>query len=299
MKIASFYGIRQWEKFKYLQDCVGELLPSKLGDCSYFPYDQYSIQNRWRDVQEGFDIAYWDYGTFREKPILYNKRPAKFVYSIFLERRKKHIFEFIEKNRPDFVGCLQHVPSDLVTFGKKYNCVVEFFPWWLRDWKIVSENKSVLAMCTGCVNKSYPKRTNLFNYLKSLNRNDIIISGQPEWDIKKLSYLDYYIALAKSKFYFTAGIRDIELPQKVLEVCQQGCCLVCFPIPYLKECGFVNGIHYTELNSLEEIPEILDRQDWEVIGNNAQKLVEKYHTVYNRRDRILQLYKERYGEVFI
>lgn len=298
LKVASFYGKRTWENCKFWEDCAGKMLPALLGDCSFFEMDIYESSHneaKWKTTSSGYDIAYWDYGSFRQHGLLYTKKPAKFVYSLLTDPNT-HVEEFVTLCKPDFIGCLQTVPQRLVEICYKNNCHIEYFPWWHRDWKVFSKERDILAFCSGNINQAYPKRIEIVNYLKKLTQPDIVVSCNDVYGKYPLDIFEYYLTLSKSKFYFTAGVRDLEPPEKIFEACFYGCCLVSNYMPLLESCGFVDGVSYIKLNSIEEIPDILKRTDYEKIATNGKNLIIQRHNAYERANRIKQIYKERYDE---
>jgi len=289
LKIASYYGIREWGQCKFWDDCLGNVLPDTLGKATKKKLNLY--ESTYDIFETDFNISYCDFGTKLQKPILPNKRPKGFVYS-FMTDPSDRAYEFIEKIQPNLLCCLQVVPKELFEYSKQHNCDVIFCPWFIRN---VPQNtsKNILAMCSGNIQKyAYVWRTAIYNYLKNLNRDDIVLSCGIEYGKYPLTRDEYQNCLSKTKYYFSGPVREDELPEKYFEACNYGAALVCPKSLSLESCGFIPNKSYIVLQNIEQIPKILSSSKWKTIGAAGQKLVNEFHTVQQRKQLILKYYKK-------
>ena len=130
------------------------------------------------------------------------------------------------------------------------------------------------------------------NFLRKLNREDVIVSPTHDQSKYPLSTSEYESAVRRTKYYITGGTWDFEIPAKCIEVMNLGACLVCPEMPKAAEYGLVNGVTYIKLNSVEEIPAILASDRWEQIAPAGQRLVQERHTVHVRAKQIIRAYQE-------
>jgi len=257
------------------------------------------------DVPEGADIAYCQ--PF-ECP---KRRPADFVWtaiSDYIGLYEHHLERFLEVVKPNLVLSLQYplnppktlplLPQlgtlpNLVDQCARHGCRVVYLPW-VNAVNIEAYNpeKQYAGMCTGKMSATYPFRDAAWKYLQKLDRPDVVLSGNPTGSTFSLSDEDYRRCLASTKYYFSGGIYGLQIPPKYYEVCNYGACLVSPPMPMMEASGFIPNKTYLPIESVEEIPEILERDDWRDIAPWAQKMVHKRHGIEARARDFVKVYRE-------
>ena len=288
-KVVSYCGhARPPDSWGFWSWGIGKALPETIGNATIvYLKDLYGPKVTNFPVVKGeFDIAYV------QQPMVPNKRPAPFVYSLHSDYYPRQLKPWIKKVRPNFVGMLQNCPDELVTFGKKVGCRIELFPWFVLKKLPYAGKKNVNGFISGAVNPAYPMRMRMYEFLKKLGRNDVVLSCGP-FDKYPLTYEQYVETLLRSKYYFSGGILDQFIPPKYFEVCNAGACLVSPKLPRMEECGFVDGETYIRLTSLAQIQDILESDSWKEIGRRGRQMVQRKHMVENRAQRILRLCKEK------
>lgn len=289
LKVVSYYDSFS-EHFPYWEKGIGLALPKYLGNATCIKIDipcgEYDI------LPEKFDINYCGCNYFYGRTIFPKTRPNGFVYSFMTdyEGRKSSIESFIERVRPNLLGCLQVTPEELVEFGAKYDCEVVSIPFFIFE-NFANEQKTINAFCSGNINPSgYPCRYRLYKYLKTI-KEDVCLSCTIPFEMYPLSYAQFKDTLAHTKYYLTAGVRDIEMPANFTNVCNYGACLVVYGMS-LEKYGFVNGETYIRIDSLEEIPNILHSDKWRTVGPAGQAFVRKEFTVTRTASKIFSYYKK-------
>lgn len=288
MRVVSYCGhINPPDSWKFWSWGIGKALPEAIGKAKIvYLKDLYTSKViNFSVIKERFDIAYI------QQPMVPNKRPAPFVYSLHSDYRPKELKPWIEKVRPNFIGMLQNCPEELVEFGKKYGCRIELFPWFVINKINYVSQKKYSGFISGAVNKAYPFRSKVFNYLKKQQLKNIVLSCGP-FDKYPLSYNQYLKILKQTKYYFSGGILDQFVPPKYYEVCNAGACLVSHELPLMKHCGFVSGKTYIKISNVNQIKDVLNSDQWKEIGQAGQKMIKQNHYVNNRAKRILQIYKD-------
>ena len=281
------------------QELGAEFIPfSRLHGRSSFDGGDY-------DVPEGADIAYCQ--PF-ECP---KRRPADFVWtaiSDYIGLYEHHLERFLTEVKPDLVVSLQYplepperiatVPQlgtlpNLVEQCARHGCKVVYLPW-VNAVNIETYNaeKQYAGMCTGKMSGTYPFWDATWRFLQTLDRRDVVLSGNPTGSTFSLSDEDYRKCLASTKYYFTGGIYDLQIPPKVYEVMNYGACLVCHKMPMMEASGLIPYETYLPIESIEEIPAILERDDWRDIAPRGQKLVHEKHSVAARAKDIVTVYRE-------
>jgi hypothetical protein len=216
---------------------------------------------------------------------------------------------FLDRVRPDLVISLQYPlepPESLADFpqlGKlpnlaaqceHYGARVEYLPWFnAQNIETYEADKPLAGMCTGKMSGTYPMRDACWRYLQKLNRSDIVLSGNPTGSTFTLIDEDYHRALATTRYYFSGGIYDLQIPPKYYEVCNYGACLVSPAMPMMEVSGFVAGQTYLPIQSVDEIPMILHSDDWRDIAPRGQQMVHQRHGLTQRARDIIQLYHQR------
>ncbi len=242
------------------------------------------------------------------------RRPADFVWSVISDYigMQEHLERWLDETRPDLLISFQYpldpppmigtVPNldilpNLVEQCANYGCRVAFTPWFNEvNQNIFNPNKTWTAMCSGKMSGTYPWRNAVYEYLKGLNRPDIVLSGNPHGSTFKLSDEEYRNALASTKYYFSGGIYDLQIPPKYFEIANHGACLVTNDMPMLADCGFVHGETCLIIKSLDEIPYLLQSDLWYLIAKAGQKLVHERHSMTQRAKDIAKLIREMTGE---
>lgn len=238
-----------------------------------------------------FDLAYCQ---LFEVP---KRRPAKIIYTILSDYlgMQDVLEDFLMRARPNFLISLQYPNPDLAVQCEKYGCKVIMLPWFNERNNQAFGTKTITAMCTGKMGGTYPRRDEIFKALEALNRQDVVLSGitdPTKGHAFKLTNEQYQQALASTKYYFSGGIYDFQIPPKYFEVCNYGACLVSPPLPQMEACGFVDGQTYIKLDSDEQIPGILDSEAWMKIGLAGQAMVHKRHSMQQRAKDILEVYND-------
>ena len=244
------------------------------------------------------------------------RRPADFVWtaiSDYIGAYEHHLERFLEVVKPDLVVSLQYplVPPlqlpqlpqlgalpNLVNQCALHGCKVIYLPW-VNAVNIESYNaeKQYAGMCTGKMSGTYPFRDASWKFLSRLaeTRDDIVVSGNPTGSTFSLGDEDYRRCLGLSKYYFTGGIYDLQIPPKVYEVMNYGACLVCHDMPMMEASGLIPGETYLPIESVEEIPAILERDDWKEIAPKGQAMVHERHSLQARARDFVRVYREITG----
>lgn len=303
MKIISYYKkARPGEHFTFWEDGIGKALIEEIANYSEGSisfgnpigiFEHCPVHDRYYTVERGdcFEIAYCQMFAIPE-----GKRPAKFVYTFLSDfiGNEKRVYGWIDKVRPNLLCCLQHCPKELVDFGAERGCKVIMLPWFVIDEpRIDFGMKKIDGMCSGAIGPSYPARTKIAKALKEFP-NTIVSCGT--FGNYPLDNIQYTVALAGTKYYFSGGIHDRFIPPKYFEVCNYGACLVSMESDEMsqrmKECGFVDGENYIRIFSLEGIGKLLKSDFWIDVARAGRKLVRERHTVKQRAQRILEEYNE-------
>ena len=242
-----------------------------------------------------YDIAYCQ---LFESPLT---RPADWIYSIISDYlgMEACVEEFLDKTRPNLMISFQYPldppdgRSNLVEQCANYGCKVKFMPWFNESnvpW--MGFDRNIAAMCTGKMGGTYPWRDRIYKYLEGLNRPDVVLSGNPSGSVFPLSTADYQNSLQHCRYYVTGGIYDIQIPPKYYEVCNYGATLVSPELPMMEEAGFVDGETYIKIESLEEIPDIINSEAHRIVGPAGREMVQKRHSINARAEDIANAYKE-------
>ena len=276
-----------------LQEEVAKVLGAEL-TLSGRPHGFDSFDRRdYRKVDGDFDIAYCQ---LFEVPW---SRPAKWVYSIISDyiSMEAVLEDFLVRAKPDVLITFQY-PIDppagkpnLREQCERHGCKLVFLPWFnAENMHIHNPFKDVMAMCTGKIGGTYPMRDKIYKYLEGLNRDDILLSGNPHGSTFRLSDEQYRDALGRCRYYITGGIYDIQIPPKYYEVCNYGATLVSPELPMMEEAGFIDGLTYLKLDNVEEIPDILESTRYDEIGFIGQEMVQDRHSIERRAKDIAELF---------
>jgi len=272
------------------------------------PHGKDSFDTHDYPVEPGeFDVVYCQ---LFECP---QQRPDGWVYTMVSDYIGMNglLDAFLDRVRPDLVISLQYpleppefleaLPQlgklpNLVEQCRQYGARVEYLPWFNAvNIESYCVDKPIAAMCTGKMSGTYPFRDAAWRYLQELNRPDIVLSGNATGSTFSLSDEDYHKALAQARYYFSGGIYDLQIPPKYYEVCNYGACLVSPPMPMMQVSGFVAGQTYLPIHSVDEIPMILQSDDWREIAIRGQHMVHKRHSITQRARDIIQIYHEMRG----
>lgn len=255
-----------------------------------------------------FDIAYLQ---LFEVP---KRRPAEFVWSMVSDYigMEAVLEDFLERAKPDLIISLQYpldpppiIPSvpqlgtlpNLVHQCADHDCVVAYLPWFNTfDVPTYIAEKTHAGMCTGKMSGTYPHRDAVWRYLGQMDREDVVLSGNPHGSSFTLNDQQYREALARTKYYFSGGIYDLQIPPKYYEVCNYGACLVSHHMPMMEASGFVPYETYYPISSLKEIPDLLESDAWQEIAPAGQRMVHQRHSIERRAADIVQLYREITGQ---
>ena len=288
LKVVSYYVKSETgTHFTFWEDGIAKALLSLLGGCTFCP-----VKGDFRVADDNFDLAYCQPSLFPDR------RPARFVFSFLSDYRghERRIANWIDRVKPDFLFCLQQKPDALVEYGKNRGCRVEFLPWFVFEFPQL-EKKSIEIMCSGCVDPFvYPSRRKIFNYLSQpCFQQRAVLSCSADFGRYPLGNDDYRKLIVKTRYYASGGIYDQWIPPKYYEVMNYGACLLSFSMPYMKECGFVDGETYIELKSIDEIATIINSDRYLQIGISGQKMVRQLHSAQARAKKIRELYDEFVG----
>jgi len=250
-----------------------------------------------------YDIAYCQ---LFEIP---TRRPADFVYSIVSDYigMEDVLEDFLAQVKPDLMISFQYplkppveiegLPQlgclpNLVEQCERHGCTVAYLPWFnTRNIHVYEPKKPIAGMCTGKMSGTYPFRDAAWRYLQTLGRDDIVLSGNPTGSTFSLSDEDYRCSLATTKYYFSGGIYDIQIPPKYYEVCNYGACLVSPPMPMMEMSGFIPNETYLPIESVDQIPDILESDAWRKIAPAGQRMVHERHGIRQRAKDIAQIYR--------
>jgi hypothetical protein len=283
MKIISYYCLDDNSHFPFWQTHIGEALPKYIGDAVLVP-----ITGNYEVLNDYFDIAYC------QLYFIPKSRPAKFVYTFLSDYvgYEKMVKNWILAVKPNLICMLQELPQDLIDFANKNGCRVELLPWFIKDIEKPYQDRDILGFCSGCIKRNhYPQRGLINDYLKNKKFEGVILSTNELFGKYKFSNDEYIETLKRSRYYFSGGIYDRLIPPKYYEVCNHGCTLVSFDMPFMERCGFINGKTYIKLNKINDIDDILHSDSYLEIGRNAQKMVQEQHTIKNRANKILEIYE--------
>ena len=290
----------------YWERDVGQLLQQELADVldaechtQPRPHGKDSFDRHpYEPLAGNYDIAYCQ---LFEIP---TRRPADIVYSIVSDYigMEDVLEDFLLQVEPDLMISFQYpmrppvvidgLPQlgrlpNLVEQCESHGCKVVYLPWFnTQNIPIYEQEKPIAGMCTGKMSGTYPFRDAAWRYMQAMNRPDVILSGNPTGSTFSLSDEDYRRSLATTRYYFSGGIYDIQIPPKYYEVCNYGACLVSPSMPMMEASGFVPHETYLPIESIHEIPEILERDDWKRIAPAGQRMVHERHNIRQRAEDI-------------
>ena len=287
----------------YWQNAVGVLLQQELARVlkaelrlCWRPHGRDSYDRTDYDiVDDQYDIAYCQ---LFEVP---KRRPAEWIYTIISDYigMEGVLEDFLARTKPNLLISFQYPlvpPTDwpnLVAQCAALGCRVVFLPWFnVTNEPIYRDHKTVIGMCSGKMGSTYPKRDAIYKYLEKLNRSDVILSGNPNGSTFRLSDAEYQDALRKCRYYFSGGIYDIQIPPKYYEVLNYGACLVSHELPMMAEVGLYPNETYIRLDSLDDIPSILDSDRYKDISKRGQRLAHERHSMTARAVQIAEVYRD-------
>lgn len=287
MKISSYYyQARPDEHFQLWDYGMGRGIPSTIASLFHMEDEYQILHNDQYDVGRFSDIAYCQLFAIPQK------RPGAFIYTFISDyiNNETALHNWIQKVRPNLVGCLQHIPQELIDYAKQFNCEVKLLPWYVTT-KPQYETKTVTAMCSGCTDPNvYPTRNAINSYLQKLHRPGIITSCSNNFGKYPLSNSQYSETIKKTKYYLSGGIYDRFVPPKYYEVANHGACIVTFDMEMLSQVGFVHNKTCIIIKDLKEIPSIIDSDRYVEIGKNAQKMVQECHSIESRAKEIIDVF---------
>ena len=297
-------GYWEYDVGQLLQQELAEVLGAEEWCLKHRPHGKDSFDRHPYDPPVGpFDIAYCQ---LFEIP---TRRPADFVYSIISDYigMEAVLEDFLQQVKPNLMISFQYplVPPeslpglpqlgrlpDLVEQCEAHGCTVAYLPWFnTNDIRRYEPDKPIAGMCTGKMSGTYPFRDAAWRYLQAMGRDDIVVSGNATGSTFSLSDEDYRKSLATTRYYFSGGIYGLQIPPKYYEVCNYGACLVSPDMPMMEASGFIPNETYLPIKSVEQIPEILERDDWKRIAPAGQRMVHERHGIRQRAEDIAQLYR--------
>lgn len=295
MKVVAFHStnhpisIKWWDFWNTLAlDLVKE-----LGDYKLFPSFSSDMLSGRRlksfiPTKIGFDVAYI------ERFHIPTKRPAKFIYTMLDDYVGNEDFthEFLERLRPDLLCSLHYFKNDLKEFCESLGIKFLYFPWFVNQTFLSNIERNIRGMMSGCVGDPYPVRTEMYRKLQELDRKDVVLSISMGYGNYALSKEEYYKALQKTRYYFSGGVLDFQIPLKYMEACSYGACLVSPKLPMMERCGFVPNESYIEYIGPEQIESILNSDNWKEIGEKGRQIVETNHTAKIRAAQIRKIVEE-------
>jgi len=294
LKIASYYKVKSdWVGCgcsDYWSDLIGQQLPAMLGDVKCFPRPYAVDSHHTKDYEisdEDFDINYLQLFD------LPNRRPTGFVYSIISDVIGLE-YEFIlwlDRVRPDVIFTVQDYRDILIDLCKSFNCRCIYSPWCVGDYPAeYNPNRDIKALMTGAIGMCYPRRTDIHKCLSQWKLPDMIIKGMPDRNNPPMTLEQYRERLNRSRYYISGGVWDFEIPPKYYEVAAFGACLISHDMPMMEQSGFIDGYTYRKIEKVEDIPAILESDDWINMGQNARQMVLNNHLVSNRAQAVLEAY---------
>ena len=228
-------------------------------------------------------------------------RPAKIVYAIISDypHLEDILEDFLMRAKPNFLIAFQYPKPNLDEQCERHNCRVFRLPWFNVENFVVdhTHTKSIAAMCTGTMGGTYPQRDAIFQFLNrfkiNTSREDIDLSGVGGSDGKTVFNLcdeEYLFSLRHTRYFFSGGIYDYQIPPKYFEICNHGATLVSPDMPLMKDAGFIDGETYIKLETVDQIPGIIDSDAWKKIGPAGQKMVHERHSITRRAKEIREIY---------
>jgi len=240
MRIVSYYcPAFPSDHFKFWDTDIGVALPKLIAeDCRYVligDKPEYPIVDRDADIS---------YCQLFSRP---TERPQNFVYTFLSDfiGHEHEVIHWMRAVRPNLFMCLQHCPTELIELGEQVGCKVVLVPWFVSDVPQMTP-KTLKGLCSGCIDPLiYPKRSQMYRFLKGLGRLDIKLSGSPSFGNYPLTAGQYFEALSRAQYYFSGGIYDTYIPPKYYEAAAYGACLVTFDMPEDRKSTRLNSSHTT------------------------------------------------------
>jgi len=296
VRVASYYKYVVVEQeglgnANYHTDIIGKKLQQLLGEATFVGRMPGADS---RDVRQ-YDILDGDFDINHLQLFdLPHKRPKGFVYTTISDylRLEPELDRWLNKVRPDVLFPLQHYRQDIINHCERYNCKCVLLPHFLIKKPPYIKEKKITAYMSGAWGMNYPLRTTIARYLKNLNRKDISINMTNDQHNYAFTDKEDHTNLSVSKYVFSGGVYDFQIPPKYFDICNCGACLVSFDMPMMAECGFVDGKTYIKLNSLEDIDQIIASGRWREIAPAGQKMVQGRHMIEKRAEQILRVYNE-------
>ncbi len=262
---------------RYWHNAVADDLMQGFGDHTLVPRQPGRDS---RDVQVHvinpghFDIAYLELFD------LPKDRPADFVWAsigdfIGLE---SELERWLDHVRPNLLVTRQYYADPLIDMCEEYGCKLILKPQFIDEQRVYHSDKHWLALMTGMIGPAYRFRRDVANVLTTVKSPDICVSMTGSHKKYPLSDDEYRDRLRHTRFVFSTGIWEIQMPPKHIEICNYGGCLVSPILPWMGLCGFLPNIHYMPLVHTCAIPDIVARDDWGEIAQAGQKMVQKLHT---------------------
>lgn len=288
MKIASFYEkCSPIDHFRYWEDVNGITLPREIAKIFNATIEYHAI-SQLNQSDYCYDIAYCQMYTIPKQ------RPAKVIYSFVSDYYDDQILKWIEAVRPNFLFALNGVQDFENRKNRlaKFGCKLIFMPW-CCDYIGGEEIRDNDIFISGCINKNYPFRKAAHDYLTSQKNSalKIISSCSDRFGKYSLTNTEYIDMLKRSKIYVAGLIFDELLPPKFIEAAAHDCCIITSTKNerWLKEAGFINGVHYLNVNHPIDIIGMM-KIDWtrlvKDIGLHSGILVRQQHTIEQRAKQI-------------
>ena len=297
MKVASYYSIipdniKYWWPF---WEWAGRELVTALGGettlipCIRSDMMQKKVLKEFDSIEGNFDIVYCERFNIPTQ-----KLKADFVYTIIDDYvgNESLVHDFLERLRPNLLCSMLYYKDDLRKFCENLGIKFLYLPWFVIDVPEYVEDRPIRGMMSGCVGAPYPVRGRMYKRFQELNRSDVVLSCSMGYGQYSLTKEEFLKTLNKTRYYFSGGILDFQIPLKFMEACSHGACLVSPDLPMMKSCGFVDGENYVKFEGVEQIEELLDSNSWQVIGKKGRLLIKEKHTVQVRAKQILEQINE-------
>lgn len=134
-----------------------------------------------------------------------------------------------------------------------------------------------IDICFLCGTRNSPERQWLRGTL-----SDYCEENRLSFQSGVLHPVDYARAMARSKIVVTWPRSPANRPHRVFDALACGTCLITGPLPDVPGDERVPGRDYFEVGAVEDvlgtIANLLEKDDWQTMGQKGKKLVTKYHT---------------------
>lgn len=302
MRVASYYKFPPDDHSHgkgmgngwYWSKVIGEQLPSLLGDLTRI------VRKPGRDSRDPFLYTVLDEDfdiTYCQPFDIPRQRPRGFVYGFISDYLglEPHLENWLDKVRPNVLFSLQHYRQDIIDRCSKYDCECILLPWFITEAAEYVAEKTLTAYISGTQGTVYSVRTLFARFLENMNQDDIVTRMTDHQGFYEQTAQEDQVNISRSKYVFSGGVLDFQIPPKYYDICNHGGCLVSPELPMMENCGFVDGQTYIKVQELADIRPILKTDRYREIGLAGQKMVQAYHTIDVRAKQILEIVEQISG----